>query len=329
VLGLFRRECYLHRVTSYLSALTLQAVSRLAILMSLRARVYDLLNSHDGGQTPLERVIDWTLIGLVLLNTATVVLDSVKEIDVHYHPLFAGIELVSIYVFTLEYVLRVWSCVEDRRYSQPWWGRLRFIFSPLAIIDLLAVLPFYLSMGLLDLRFLRLVRLLRLLKVTRYVRALHVIGQVVRRKRAELLVTLGMIGLILLLVSSVMYSIESEAQPDKFGSIPDTMWWGVATLTTVGYGDVYAITPAGKVFSSIIAVLGLGLFAIPTGILASGFNEQLQERRGETDVCSGCDELRREVEQLRAQVKLQETVLAAKEETITLLRASFNQPNLR
>jgi voltage-gated potassium channel len=294
-------------------------------MSSLRARVYDLLNSHDGGQTPLERVMDWTLIGLVLLNTATVVLDSVKEIDAHYHPLFAGIELASIYVFTLEYALRVWSCVENGRYSQPWWGRLRFVLSPLAIIDLLAVLPFYLSMGLLDLRFLRLVRLLRLLKVTRYVRALHVIGQVVRRKRAELLVTLGMIGLILLLVSSVMYSIESEAQPDKFGSIPDTMWWGVATLTTVGYGDVYPITPAGKVFSSIIAVLGLGLFAIPTGILASGFNEQLQERRGE-EVCAGCEELRREVASLQAQVKLQETVLAAKEETITLLRASFNHP---
>jgi len=127
----------------------------------------------------------------------------------------------------------------------------------------------------------------------------------------------------------VMYSIESVAQPDKFGSIPDTMWWGVATLTTVGYGDVYPITAAGKVFSSVIAVLGLGLFAIPTGILASGFNEQLQEQRGEANVCSGCEELRREVASLQAQVKMQETALAAKEETIALLRASFNQPNLR
>lgn len=294
---------------------------------SLRAHVYDLLNSHDGGQTTLERVTDWTLIGLVLLNTATVVLDSVKGIDAHYHAFFAGIELLSIYIFTIEYGLRVWSCVEDPRYRQPWWGRLRFVLNPLAIIDLLAVLPFYLSMGLLDLRFLRLVRLLRLLKVTRYVRALHVIGQVVRRKRAELLVTLGMIGLILLLVSSVMYSIESVAQPDKFGSIPDTMWWGVATLTTVGYGDVYPITPAGKVFSSVIAVLGLGLFAIPTGILASGFNEQLQEGRGLADAYAGCEELRREVASLQAQVKMQEKVLAAKEETIMLLRASFNRSN--
>lgn len=305
--------------------------------LTLRARMHELLNSHDGGQTTLERIIDWSLIGLVLLNTATVVLDSVKAIDAHYHPLFVGIELLSIYIFTLEYVLRVWSCVEDRRYSKPFWGRIRFMLSPLALIDLLAVLPFYLSIGLLDLRFLRLVRLLRLLKVTRYVRALHVIGQVVRRKRAELLVTLGMIGLILLLVSSVMYSIESVAQPDKFGSIPDTMWWGVATLTTVGYGDVYPITPAGKVFSSIIAVLGLGLFAIPTGILASGFNEQLQERRTTDSVapsCTNCEQLQnqlaevqREVELLTGQLQVKDALIASKEETIELLKAAFNRPN--
>lgn len=304
---------------------------------SLRARVYALLNFHDGGQTTLERITDWSLIGLVLLNTATVVLDSVKGIDAHYHPFFIGIELVSIYIFTLEYALRVWSCVEDRRYRHPLWGRLRFMCSPLALIDLVAVLPFYLSIGLLDLRFLRLVRLLRLLKVTRYVRALHVIGQVVRRKRAELLVTLGMIGLILLLVSSVMYSIESVAQPDKFGSIPDTMWWGVATLTTVGYGDVYPITPAGKVFSSIIAVLGLGLFAIPTGILASGFNEQLQEQRAvatSASTCAQCnhlqeqlDQARREVELLTDQLQTKDALLASREETIALLKAASNRPS--
>lgn len=304
---------------------------------SLRARVYALLNFHDGGQTTLERITDWSLIGLVLLNTATVVLDSVKGIDAHYHPFFIGIELVSIYIFTLEYALRVWSCVEDRRYRHPLWGRLRFMCSPLALIDLVAVLPFYLSIGLLDLRFLRLVRLLRLLKVTRYVRALHVIGQVVRRKRAELLVTLGMIGLILLLVSSVMYSIESVAQPDKFGSIPDTMWWGVATLTTVGYGDVYPITPAGKVFSSIIAVLGLGLFAIPTGILASGFNEQLQEQRAvatSASTCAQCnhlqeqlDQARREVELLTGQLQTKDALLSSREETIALLKAASNRPS--
>jgi voltage-gated potassium channel len=243
-----------------------------------RAYIHAILTADDGGQTAVERIVDRLLIGLVLLNAGTVVLQSVKSLDAQFNFFFVSVELISIYVFTLEYGLRVWSCVEDRRYRQPWRGRLRFLLSPLALVDLLTILPFFLSLGLLDLRILRVLRLFRVLKVARYVRALHVIGIVVRRKRAELLVTLGVIGLLLLLVSSIMYTLESEAQPDKFGSIPDTMWWGVATLTTVGYGDVFPITPAGKVLSSLIAVLGLGLFAIPTGILASGFSEQLQEK---------------------------------------------------
>jgi voltage-gated potassium channel len=294
-----------------------------------RTRVYDLLNAHDGGQTVLERLIDWFLIGLVLLNTAAVVFESVKSLDTRYHALFVGIELASVYLFTFEYVLRVWTSVEDPRYRQPWRGRLRFIFSPLALIDLAAILPFYFPIGLLDLRFLRLARLLRLLKVARYVRALHVIGHVVRRKRAELVVALGVIGLMLLLVSSLMYTIESEAQPDKFGSIPDTMWWGVATLTTVGYGDVFPITPAGKVLSSVIAVLGLGLFAIPTGILASGFSEQLQEEHAveATTPCLHCAQARQQVEYLQAQLAAKNALVASKEETIELLKAAFNRPN--
>ncbi|MDO7876031.1 ion transporter [Hymenobacter sp. ASUV-10] len=250
--------------------------------------MHQLLNADDGGQTVLERVTDWGLIGLVLLNAGAVVLESVKSWDRRYHPVFASIELVSVFIFTLEYVLRVWSSAEDRRYRRPWLGRLRFVLSPLALIDLLSILPFYLSFGLFDLRILRVVRLFRVLKVARYVRALHVIGKVIRRKRAELLVTLGVLGLMLLMVSSLMYTIESEAQPDKFGSIPDTMWWGVATLTTVGYGDVFPITPAGKLLSSVIAVLGLGLFAIPTGILASGFSEQLHEQHAADAAFSYC-----------------------------------------
>jgi voltage-gated potassium channel len=282
------------------------------MLHSLRRHVFQLLNADDGGQTKAERLVDWGLIILVLLNTAAVVLESVSSLDARYHAFFVSIELASVYLFTIEYTLRVWSCVEDRRYQQPWRGRLRFILSPMALVDLLAILPFYFSLGLLDLRFLRLVRLIRLLKIARYVRALHVIGHVVRRKRAELVVALGVIGLMLLLVSSLMYTIESEAQPDKFGSIPDTMWWGVATLTTVGYGDVFPITPAGKLLSSVIAVLGLGLFAIPTGILASGFSEHIQEQAAPT-ACVTC-------EQLKSQ-------LADKERIIKLLEQSVNKPS--
>jgi voltage-gated potassium channel len=244
----------------------------------IRAFVHELLDYHDGGQKRAERVMDGVLFTLVSLNAAAVVLDTVKAFDQRYHPIFVGIELVSLYVFTLEYLARVWSSVEDARYQQPWFGRLRFMLTPLALIDLLAVLPFFLSIGGLSLRLARLLRVVRILKVARYVKALHLIEHVIRRKRAELLVAMGVIGVMLLLVSTLMYAVESEAQPDKFGSIPDTMWWGVATLTTVGYGDVFPITPAGKLLSGVIAVLGLGLFAIPTGILASGFSENLQEQ---------------------------------------------------
>ncbi|QIL78137.1 ion transporter [Hymenobacter sp. HDW8] len=255
-----------------------------------RAYVYQLFDAQDGGRG-LERVFDGVILGLVLLNGAAVVLGSVKSLSTAYRPFFVGLEIVSVYAFTIEYGLRVWSSVEDRRFRDPVRGRLRFMCTPMALIDLLAILPFYLSLAGVDLRILRLLRLFRLLKVARYVRALDVIGQVVRRKRPELLVTTGLIGLLLVLVSSLMYYVESAAQPDKFGSIPETMWWGVATLTTVGYGDVYPITVAGKVLSSVIAVLGLGLFALPTGILAAGFSEQLaqQHRSAETlPYCPHC-----------------------------------------
>ena len=252
-----------------------------------RAYMYRLLDAHDGG-SGLERVFDGVLLSLVLINGAAVVLESVQRLQIEYKAVFTGIEVVSVYAFTLEYLLRAWSCVEDRRYKRTIFGRVRFLLTPMAVIDLLAILPFFLTVGALDLRILRLLRLFRLLKVARYVRALHVIGHVVRSKRPELLVTTCIIGLMLVLVSSLMYFVEGEAQPDKFGSIPETMWWGVATLTTVGYGDVYPISVAGKVLSSVIAVLGLGLFALPTGILAAGFSEHLAQQRAAAKVHAYC-----------------------------------------
>jgi voltage-gated potassium channel len=260
-------------------------------LLSLRAKVHQLLDADDGGNTRLERIVDTGLLALVLINALAVVLESVPHLRASYQAWFTGIELVSVYAFTLEYVLRVWSAVESRRYPHPVTGRLRFALTPFALVDLLAILPFYLTLGGIDLRILRVIRIFRTLKITRYVKALGLIQQVVRRKRAELLVTTGMLGVMLIVVSSVMYTIESDAQPDKFGSIPDTMWWGVATLTTVGYGDVFPVTPIGKLLSGLIAVLGLGLFALPTGILAAGFAEHLSEqqlREEPKHFCSNC-----------------------------------------
>ncbi|WP_052733004.1 ion transporter [Hymenobacter terrenus] len=298
-------------------------------MSSFRYFVHRALDAEDGGSSTVERFTDTLLISLVLLNTVAVIMESVPHLYQQYRSWFTGIEIISVYVFTLEYVARVWSAVEDRRFRHPISGRLRFAFTPFALIDLLAILPFYLTLGGFDLRFLRVVRLFRVLKVTRYVKALRLIQKVVRRKRPELLVTVGVIAVMLILVSSMMYYVESEAQPDKFGSIPETMWWGVATLTTVGYGDVYPITPLGKILSSLIAVLGLGLFAIPTGLLASGFTEHVTEQHALelTDIDKERDSLKLEINLLRNQLAMKDQLIAAKDETISLLRGGYNRPN--
>jgi voltage-gated potassium channel len=165
--------------------------------------------------------------------------------------------------------------------------------TPLALVDLVAILPFYLPMLIrIDfrvLRVLRFVRLFRLLKMSRYLRSLRMFGTVVHEKKEELVIAIGMVLVILLFASSGMYALEHAAQPDAFASIPAAMWWGIATLTTVGYGDIYPITPLGKVLGSVIALLGVGLFALPAGILASGFNDVMQRRKIQTPrTCPHC-----------------------------------------
>lgn len=150
----------------------------------------------------------------------------------------------------------------------------------MAIVDFLAILPFFLPVFGLDmrmLRILRLFRLIRLFKIARYVKAIGLIADVFKQKKEELILSLVFTFFLLLLTSSVMYYVENNAQPDSFASIPQTMWWGISTLTTVGYGDVYPVTTLGKFFGGIISVLGIGLFALPTGILASGFASALEK----------------------------------------------------
>jgi voltage-gated potassium channel len=247
-------------------------------MLRVKQLVLRALNANDGGRG-WERVVDATLITLVLLNALAVILESVASIYQQFKALFDVVEVVSVAFFSAEYLLRLWSATLLKGYAHPVAGRLRFMLRPIMLIDLLAILPFFVAFGGADFRVLRLLRLFRLLKVTRYVRAFNIIRSVVLKKRSELAVTLLVILVLLVLVSSLMFFIENQAQPDKFASIPETMWWGVATLTTVGYGDIYPVTPLGKLLSSVIAILGLGLFAIPTGILASGFSEQLEHAK--------------------------------------------------
>jgi voltage-gated potassium channel len=183
----------------------------------------------------------------------------------------------------------LWIAPLDARYSKPVIGRIRYAFSLMAVVDLLAILPAFMPLifplDLRILRFLRLFRLFRLFKLSRYVESLNTLDDVVRSKKEELLVTVVMIGMLLVFASSLMYIVETEAQPDKFPDIPSAMWWGVATLTTVGYGDVFPITALGKLLGGFIAFLGIGMFALPTGILASGFSEEIKKRRDKDKIC--------------------------------------------
>lgn len=256
---------------------------------SARARVHELLTDPGDADT-LERVLNWFLVGLIFLNVVAVVLETVESVRLPHERAFELFERVSVAVFALEYALRIWSCTEDPRYAHPITGRLRFALRPLVLIDLLAILPFFLPMTGLDTRMIRavrLVRIFRLFKATRYSRSLDTVYRVLRAKRDELLVTLVLALIVLVLVSSLMFAVENEANPKQFPNIPAAMWWGMMTLTTVGYGDVCPITALGKFCGMAISLLGVGIFALPAAILGSGFVDELQKHR-KPPVCIHC-----------------------------------------
>lgn len=228
-------------------------------------------------------VFDVILVTLIVLNVIAVLVGSVAEVRDAFGPLLSGFEVFSVMVFTLEYLARAWSCTVLPEYAGPIRGRLRFLMRPLQIIDLLAILPFYVATGL-DLRVMRvfrLLRLLRILKLARYTRAFGIIWQVIVGKREELVLAFVMLMLLLVVSASLMYYVEGEAQPEEFSSIPATIWWSVVTLTTVGYGDVYPVTVAGKLVAGVISILGIGMVALPAGIISAGFVEEITSRPSE------------------------------------------------
>jgi len=227
------------------------------------------------------RALNLFLIVLIALNVLAVLLESVETLALRHAAAFQMFEIFSVAVFTVEYGLRLWTCTEDPRWrgARPLVARLRYAATPMAIFDLLAFLPFYLAMVVtIDLRFLRVFRLLRILKLTRYSPAAETLAAVVNNERRALFSALVLMLTLLTIASSLMYMIEKETQPEAFASIPAAMWWGMATLTTVGYGDVTPVTPLGKLLGGVIALLGIGMFALPAGILASGFAQEIKKR---------------------------------------------------
>lgn len=257
-------------------------------LSDMKQYVYNLLY----GTSKAGKAISFFLIILIVSNVIAIVLESEQEIGMAYGAFFEALELFSVIIFSVEYVLRIWVANENPAYRKPFTGNLRYALQPLAIIDLLAILPFYLPFLGVDLRLIRVLRVLRIFrifKIVRYVQALALITTVLKERREELAVSTILMFFMLLITSTLMYYVENNAQPEHFSSIPRTMWWGIATLTTVGYGDMYPITGLGKFLGGLIAIIGVGLFALPAGLLASGFSEELSKHnRKKPCICPHC-----------------------------------------
>lgn len=261
--------------------------------MNLKKRIYNILLTEEIDD-PLERSINAFLICVILLSIVSVILETEQSLSTQFSTYFYGFEVFTVAIFTIEYILRLWVCTMDPRYKHPILGRMRYALTPIVIIDLISVVPFYIPSSGLDLRFvraIRLFRLFRLLKLGRYSASLRTLGRVLKAKKEELLITLFAGLIVLIIASSIMYYVERETQPEAFSSIPNSMWWGVATLTTIGYGDIYPKTALGKLLGSFIALLGIGLFALPAGIIASGFSSELQNKTKEEIVCPHCGEV--------------------------------------
>jgi len=259
----------------------------------LRRRVFEVLEVIDSNDLVTKTFFVF-IMTLIVFNVFAVMLETVESLYQKYSQFFWMFEVLSVAIFTIEYILRVWSCVEKEEFQSPITGRIKFTLTPLALIDLLAILPFYLPMIIpLDLRFiraLRLFRIFRVLKAGRYSEAMKIISNVIEKTKEELVTSVFVISVLLMIVSTLMYYIEHEAQPEVFKNVFDAMWWTIVTLTTVGYGDIYPITPLGKILGAIVAILGIGMFALPAGILASGFLEEIQRRRKKKEVmvCPHC-----------------------------------------
>lgn len=260
-------------------------------LSRVKKRIFEVLELNSSEYLP-SRVFAIFIMTLIILNVICVILETVDYFTETYATFFFIFEVFSVMVFSIEYILRIWTCTTDQRFNKPFRGRIQYALSPLALVDLIAILPFYLPMVFfIDLRFMRVLRLFRIIRVfkmVRYSHSLKIFINVFKAKKEEFTITFCIALILLILSSSLMFSFEHEAQPKVFPNIPATFWWSVITLTTVGYGDVYPVTPIGKLFGAIIAILGIGMVALPAGILASGFAEEIRKNQNIVIKCPHC-----------------------------------------
>jgi hypothetical protein len=248
---------------------------------SFRYKIYALVNeTPTSGQ--LHQIFDFFIVVWVIISVLAVILESVHSINYHLHSEFMILDILAVAIFSTEYLMRMYSCTENPKYQDWLSGRLKNATSPSSLIDLLAVLPFYLESllhHLFDLRFLRVFRLMRLLKLARYSGATQSLFIVIKREWPVMKASAFIMILLVMLAACLGYLFEHEAQPDKFENIPQSIYWAVITLASVGYGDISPITPAGRAMTIILALLGIGIFAIPAAILSSALSDQLRIER--------------------------------------------------
>ena len=249
----------------------------------LKQIVFEVIQPAENGRIA-SRIFDFVIMFFILLSVSSVFITTF-DLPQEFQNILQRIEIISVIIFSVEYLLRIWTA--DLLYPESGFfrSRLKYVISPMAVIDLLAILPFYLPMflpvDLIGIRAVRLIRLLRIFKLNRYSDALISIGSVFKNKSREIFASLFFVLILLVVASLLIYYAEHDAQPKQFQNAFSGLWWAVATLTTVGYGDIYPITSIGRVLGAIIAILGIGMVAVPTGILSAGFVEILEKKNSD------------------------------------------------
>jgi len=252
------------------------------MIQSFRHWLFQVLEQHGNGLGVMAHLINISLMLLILLNVISIIISSEVEIHQRYLPFFELFEVFSLMIFTLEYFVRVWISVEhdDRRRTHYIKARLRYMLTPMALIDLFAIVPSYFMVIFgTDLLVLRALRLVRVFKLTRYSRSMELLVTVAKQEAETMISAIFILWIMIIIAATGIFLVEGDIQPKEFGSIPRALWWATVTLTTVGYGDVVPVTVMGKVFGVVIVILGIGMAALPAGILASGFTSEINRRR--------------------------------------------------
>lgn len=265
----------------------------------MRKRLYEIL-THPAHDDVVGRIVNGLMLALIAANVAASVLETDADIQSLAPRFFEQFEVVSVAIFSIEYVVRLWACTADPKFKGPIAGRIKHALLLMSLVDIAAIAPFYIELllpSVIDLRFLRVMRLVRLFRLGRaskLAEALAMLARVIRSKRIELGVSLSLVAIATLLAAGAMWVAERTIPGTQFTSIPRAMWWSVETITTVGYGDMVPQSPVGRVIGSVVAFLGVCTFALPVGILSSGFISELERQKkaaeGTLESCPHCGE---------------------------------------